>query len=51
MKFKILVLFVCILLVGPAISKDVEITTQLVEKGFHPFDQIAFDRWKVKRKN
>lgn len=44
MKFKILILFVCIFLVGTIISKDVEVTAQWVEEGFLPSDQIAYDQ-------
>ncbi|MGB6867526.1 MAG: hypothetical protein WBE11_17720 [Candidatus Aminicenantaceae bacterium] len=44
MKFKIFILCMCVFLVGPAISKDVEITSQLVEKGFFPSDQIVTDQ-------
>lgn len=44
MKFKILVLFLCIFLVGPAISKDVEVTTQLNEKGYFPSDNYVSDQ-------
>ena len=44
MKFKILILFVSILLVGTAISKDVEVTEQLNVRGFVPSDQTAFDQ-------
>ncbi len=44
MKFRILIIFVCIFLVGTAISKDVEVTTQLNVKGYFPSDQLAFDQ-------
>lgn len=44
MKFRILILFVGILLVGTAVSKDVEVTTQLNEKGFFPSDQYVTDQ-------
>jgi hypothetical protein len=44
MKFKILILFVSILLVGTAISKDVEVKAKWIEEGFLPSDQIAFDQ-------
>lgn len=44
MRLRILIIFVCIFLVGTAISKDVEVTTQLNVKGYFPSDQLAFDQ-------
>ena len=44
MKFKISILILCIFLVAPAISKDVEVTAQWVEEGFLFSDQIVYDQ-------
>ena len=41
MKFKILILFMCVFLVSTAIPKDAEVTAQLKVKGVFPADQIA----------
>ena len=44
MRFKILILFVCVLLVGTAVSKEGEVTTKLVEKGSILLDQMATEQ-------
>ena len=44
MKFKILILCMCVFLVGTAISKDVEVTEQLNVKGYFPSEQLASDQ-------
>lgn len=44
MRFKVLILFVCILMVGIAISNDGEVTAQLKVKKVFPSDQIASDQ-------
>jgi hypothetical protein len=44
MRFKILILFVCILLVGTAVAKEGKVTAKFVEKGSIPIDKIATDQ-------
>jgi hypothetical protein len=44
MRPRILIIFVCIFLVGTAISKDVKVTEQTNVEGFFPTDQIASDQ-------
>jgi hypothetical protein len=44
MKFKILILFVCIFLVGTALSKDVEVIEETYVKEVSPTDQYLTDQ-------